>query len=193
MSATSTQVYTSVHNLHTLCCIPVCTAEPVYWTQENCVDQSQGFKLSFTHSLTHSLTHFSYVVIAQSKCCAIRKFPSSSIINNLSSSEFFLPLITSWGIGFPITSGHFATSCGSEPQLVGPINSFIGKSGVKSSKFLTNLILANNRIIQQPFMMCWSIQLIAINSATQNPICSVLSYLWHHCIPHLKWSMHYNQ
>jgi hypothetical protein len=30
---TITNVYTFVHNLHTLCCIPVSTAEPVYWTQ----------------------------------------------------------------------------------------------------------------------------------------------------------------
>jgi hypothetical protein len=31
--ATCKNVNTSVHNLHTLCCKPVCTAEPVYWTQ----------------------------------------------------------------------------------------------------------------------------------------------------------------
>ena len=59
IQANSTNVYTSVHNLHTLCC-PVCTVKPVSElrlskiTLMNRVDQSQGSKLS--RSLTHSHT-----------------------------------------------------------------------------------------------------------------------------------------
>ena len=65
-------------------------------------------------------------------------------------------------LGFPVTSWAVGTSCSSEPQLEGTSNSFIGKPGVKISKFLTNLILANNRIIRQSCMMCRSIRLIAM-------------------------------
>ena len=60
---TSTNVYTSVHNLHTLCCrTGLSELRLSEITLMNRVDQSQGSKLSVTDSLTHSLTD------TQAKC-----------------------------------------------------------------------------------------------------------------------------
>jgi hypothetical protein len=61
--ATITNVYTSVHNLHTLCCIPVCTAEPVYWTQAKWDNPHElrwpitGPEMCNRSRVTHAHTH----------------------------------------------------------------------------------------------------------------------------------------
>ena len=69
MSAAMTNVYTSVHNLHTLCYIPVCTAEPVYWTQAKWDNPHEPCR-----PMTEGMIESPNVAIAQPKGCAIRKW-----------------------------------------------------------------------------------------------------------------------